>query len=73
MADTSGARMTDTDIRQFFELLQRWCDTELDQFAGLIIPTRYGDVYATFGRERFTETPMDLYERPRAEWLGDNG
>ncbi|WP_040805486.1 hypothetical protein [Nocardia concava] len=73
MADTFGAQMTDTEIRQFFALLQRWCDTELDQFANLIIPTRYGDVYAAFGRERVMGIPVELYERVPADWLGDAG
>ncbi|MFI1913790.1 hypothetical protein [Nocardia sp. NPDC020380] len=72
MADTSGARMSDTEIRQFLALLQRRCETELDQFTGLIIPTRYGDVYTTFGREPLTETPLQLYEHLPAGWLGDN-
>ncbi|AYF77004.1 hypothetical protein D7D52_27950 [Nocardia yunnanensis] len=71
MADNSGAPMTDAEIRQFFALLQRWCDTELDQFTALLIPTRYGDVYATFARKRSAEFPPELYERLPATWLGD--
>ncbi|NNH75232.1 hypothetical protein HLB23_36190 [Nocardia uniformis] len=67
MADTSGTPMTDAEIRQFFTLLQRWCDSELDQFANLIVPTRWGDVYADFGRERPPEHPVELYERLPAD------
>ncbi|WP_069166086.1 hypothetical protein [Nocardia altamirensis] len=73
MADTSGTRMTGADIRQFFELLQRWCDTELDQFANLIIPTQWGEVYANFGRELPAEHQVGLYERLPTDWSGETG
>ncbi|WP_067574403.1 hypothetical protein [Nocardia acidivorans] len=72
MADTSGVPMTDAEVKQFYRLLQRWCETELDQFAHLIVPTRWGDVYAHFGRARPEDESAECYERLRADWLGES-
>lgn len=67
MVDTSGTPMTEAEIMQLFELLQRWCATELDQFDNLIIPTRWGDVYADFSRERPAHCPVEAYRRLPAD------
>ncbi|MFB7719606.1 hypothetical protein [Nocardia sp. NPDC056100] len=71
MADTSDAPMTDAEIKQFYRLLQRWCETELDQFAHLIVPTRWGEVYAHFGRARPDDDSVEWYEHLPADWLGE--
>ncbi|MFI6166585.1 hypothetical protein ACIBCN_07340 [Nocardia sp. NPDC051052] len=71
MADTSGRSMTEAELRQFFMLLQRFCDTELDQFEHLIIPTRWGDVYVELTRGCPAEDIPQVYNRLPGEWLGE--
>ncbi|MFI6042695.1 hypothetical protein ACIA8C_13735 [Nocardia sp. NPDC051321] len=63
MADTSGPSMTEAEIRQFFVLLQRYCDTELDQFEHLIIPTPWGDVYLDLTRRCPPDDLLQVYNR----------
>ncbi|MFI9503433.1 hypothetical protein [Nocardia sp. NPDC052566] len=71
MADADGVGMTDAELEQFIKLLRLWCETELDQFAHFIVPTRWGDVYADFGRNRPPGFPEDGYER--LDWSGEAG
>jgi hypothetical protein len=73
MADTSDRPMSEADIRQFFMLLRRWCASELDQFDHLIVPTRWGEVYVGFSRERPPHQPEDTYRRLPADLTDDDG
>ncbi|MFI7002248.1 hypothetical protein [Nocardia sp. NPDC050175] len=63
MADSAGMSMTEAELRQFFVLLQRFCDTELDQFEHLIIPSRLGEVYVELTRELNLENLRERYRR----------
>ncbi|MEU7144613.1 hypothetical protein ABZ942_34565 [Nocardia sp. NPDC046473] len=72
MADSSGTPMTEAELRQFFVLLQRFCDTELDQAEHLVIPTRWGDVYVELARELTLECPREVYHRLPDTWLRDD-
>ncbi|PXX62136.1 hypothetical protein DFR70_1072 [Nocardia tenerifensis] len=72
MVGTDDTRMTNSEHRRFLRLLRRWCETELDQFEHLIVPTRDGDVYVTMGRYPATEHPNDLYTRVPEAWFGED-
>ncbi|MEV6061693.1 hypothetical protein [Nocardia asteroides] len=72
MADiSSGMPMTEAEMTVLFKLLQRWCASELDQFDNLIIPTRWGDVYADFSRERPPDHPAEVYRRLPADMFDE--
>ncbi|MFC9894779.1 hypothetical protein ACFVMC_13905 [Nocardia sp. NPDC127579] len=57
----TGAPMNQADRELFFRLLQRWCTSELDQFEHLTIPTRWGEVYASFSRELPPDHPAEMF------------
>ncbi len=72
MSGRRDTRLTDDEYRQLLRLLRRWCDTELDQFEHLVIPSRYGDVYAAFGREPISEQLAENYVRVADIWLAED-
>ncbi|MBY8863155.1 hypothetical protein K7711_42270 [Nocardia sp. CA2R105] len=73
MADTDDTPFTEAEHRELLRLLRRWCDTELDQSANLIVPTRLGDVYVSVGRHPVVDDlPAELFSRAPDAWFDRN-
>ncbi|MTE16974.1 hypothetical protein [Nocardia aurantiaca] len=62
-------RMSDADYRQLLSLLRKFSDSELDQWANLIIPSRYGDVYVSLSRKPLVAELEPTYNRVPETWF----
>ena len=60
-------RLTDEEFRRLVELLHRFCEVDLDQFANWSVKTTFGRVYVSLSRH--PAGPEDAYDS-LDPWLG---
>ncbi|SDI76164.1 hypothetical protein SAMN05192558_112174 [Actinokineospora alba] len=65
-----GGHLSDSEAELFAQLLERYCEFELDQFDHWIVDTAYGEVFVGLTRELPPNHPREFYapfRRPKTE------
>ncbi|HVK20502.1 MAG TPA: hypothetical protein VM677_04000 [Actinokineospora sp.] len=61
--DDEGGPLSASEVELFRQLLQRYCEFELDQFEHFVVDTAYGDVFVGVTRKPPTDHPRQAYMR----------
>jgi hypothetical protein len=62
MAVDPGGPLSDTELRDFLQMLARFAQHELDQWENWLIPTTYGPVYLAMSRALWPGWPEEAFD-----------